>query len=282
MSPPQRNPLQPPHVKWHYPSVSLPYLDLFFFMAFVIRCYIIYIFSVTGSGALLPQRLSFMKEETLIYCCILTTKKNVQDEGGIQWIFAEWITMKHLFPTSCLLIYCCYGEYLRPQVDRGTGMTGRTFPSILRFLGHKSRFLICGTNSHDQSRVFSSEDLTSPFQTCWNPKRKPGTSQPLIFLPVSSLSAHELCRHPQRWEFTSVCGFLCWLACSHSFLPNKFAELFLLSRCSTPAYSALCLRGNLSGLVSQFAPSHTRLFYFIVLQLSKEQVLRIDYRSFQH
>ena len=43
----------------------------------------------------LPQHLSFIRQETLVYCCIPTTKKNIWNKEGIEWIFVGWVMMNH-------------------------------------------------------------------------------------------------------------------------------------------------------------------------------------------
>ena len=45
----------------------------------------------------LPQHLSFIRQETLVYCCIPTTKKNIWNKEGIEWIFVGWVMMNHFF-----------------------------------------------------------------------------------------------------------------------------------------------------------------------------------------
>ena len=37
----------------------------------------------------LPQHLSFIRQETLVYCYIPTAKKNIWNKEGIKWIFVE-------------------------------------------------------------------------------------------------------------------------------------------------------------------------------------------------
>ena len=43
----------------------------------------------------LPQHLSFIRQETLVYCCIPTAKKNIWNKEGIKWRFVGWVMMNH-------------------------------------------------------------------------------------------------------------------------------------------------------------------------------------------
>ena len=49
--------------------------------------------------------------------------------GIFQARVLEWgaIAFSVIFPTSYLLIYCFYGEYLQLHIDRSLGMSGRVF-----------------------------------------------------------------------------------------------------------------------------------------------------------
>lgn len=87
------------------------------------------------------------------------------------------------------------------------------------------------------------KDLTSPFWTFCNPKRKPEASRPLHILPVSSLTAQDLCQPPLCGKFTRVCDVLCWLAFSHSFLPKKFAQFFSFLSDAALLFSLLSASG---------------------------------------
>ena len=85
----------------------------------------------------LPQHLSFIRQETLVYCCIPTTKKNIWNKEGIEWIFVGWVMMNHfsyfLFINILILWWISAATYRQKFRYDWQGIF-----LVFSFLGHES------------------------------------------------------------------------------------------------------------------------------------------------